>query len=306
MKFTIWCVVLLLTGCSSILDKVIPKHKDSEVGAPDLVCVTTPGVTAESPAILALVAPIAIGFAVDQAVKGMEVESDRYKCSYSGRATPHLLKVTQEKDGQPPKVEVYAHTLRISRYHGQFANSKGCPSDQTGEDRQEVAEKIEQNKVMEFEAALKLNPSKELLTITPTRFLLHKTKAKVSWFHSVVDVNAQITLSTFVAEDHQGQKKSQQADLAQVDFPIGKVDLSEDRSVALNQLKSAYIALPIINYSSSGVSVDKPRLVLPVNVTMTIMESDDFGDVIAKTSKTINDNKQKIVEGALKSIGLSK
>lgn len=331
-------IAIISGGCAGIIDAMIPKAPHSDANAPEVVCVWFPDAPREilPASLLAVVAPIAIGFAVDQVSKGLEAEAKRYKASYSGRASSYLLKVSQatgqtmtpaspapppsapgtpatlpppQSTPVPPpsplsKVELLHQKMRIDRYHGDVSKAHGCPANLSGPERK-LADAIKAERTMGFEAEMELSSNLDAIRITPTVFELKDTKAKVSIFNQNVDVNVQVTLSTLVKENKDGAAK--QADIAQIDFPVGKLKLSDDiKPPSLSQLRSSWYAVPRLTLPPPPDDPSKFAVVGPLNLTITVMESNDFGDVIGQGAKLVSDNKTKIVDELLKALGLKK
>jgi len=293
-------VAAMTGGCGSLLNAMIPANSRSNADAPEVVCVSFPDAPREvAPlAIAAVVAPIIAGIVVDQVAKGLEEEAKRYKASYSGRASSYLLKVTPASSGAAAKVELVQKRMRIDRYHGNVSKEHGCPRDLSDALRTTRATQIESERAMSFEAEMELGKNGEAIFITPTVFELKRTKSKVSAFRNKVDVNVQVTLTTFVKDD----KATKQADIAQVDFPIGKIELADSaKPPAVRHLRSGWYFVPL---SPGSVSGSMPQFIGPLNLTITVKEADDFGDVIGQGAKTVSENKAKIVEGLLKALGL--
>ena len=176
--------------------------------------------------------------------------------------------------------------------------------------------------------------------IVPTLFELKKAKAKVSAFQQKVDVNVQVTLTTFVRDkegavsqadiggdlhsassnfrDRENLLTLQDGALKQLD-PVISAPVRRPRgweSPRASHVVARSAERPHCSTGCSAVVRHHPLRCLqrrrkrsarsvPINLTITVMESDDFGDVIAKGAKLVSDNKEKIVSEALKAVGLN-
>lgn len=297
-------IALSVSGCASFIGAVIPAHSKSKKESPSVVCVTIGNVPVPTaaPAIVAALAPVIVGVFVDQVIKGLEQESKAYTASYSGRSSSHLYRRSAGSDPSQ-----HARDLTIIRYFGQDATDCAPPEP-----------KQDKVKLSEFAARIQLiqgDGDYRMIQLVPTRFQLEGTKAKVSAFRSQVDINAQVTLASFVARKSGSATPEaiERVELIKADFPIGRVDL--DRPVSMTEaqlahLKTDLVPLPMVTLGGAppgggqGAAAQRLSLFLPVNATMTIMEADDFGDVIGDTAKKLSENRQKVLEGILKTLGL--
>src|SRR5262245_46061140 len=271
-------LLLGITGCASVFDTLIPKDPNSSARSPEVVCVYFAR-TAEAAFSDQAVTAIA-GFVIDQFAAGIEAESKLYSASYSGRYSDYFL-VNNLADQYQPQL-VYNIAI-IERYYGDVAKKNGCQYSAADE---QTRNQLDEERVMIFTAKFELGESKDVFRITPIGFNIKKSKAKVSWFNGKVDVNVQLVLGGFVKNE---KGAISQTDIAKVDFPLGKVELPttfDDKR--LENLRTGWIPIPV----QGGKGAAK---LLPVNLVITVMESDDFGDVIAKGAKTLGENKAKIV-----------
>ena len=203
--------------------------------------------------------------------KAVEVESKRYDATYSARGAALLYTktgttVTPEVDG-----------LTLTRWVN------------VTEDGQE-----KQVKALEFDLAMEISQDGSALKLNPQAFELRYAQGKVAfpsifpwhWVSSIlwapwfvadptiadVDVSIQVRLEA-IAQDKKGAVKT--IDLGAVEFPMGKsriYDLPQKRGA--NQFGGAgplWVPLPALDGDCR----------LPINVTVTVVESNDLGDVIA-------------------------
>lgn len=293
---------ILLSGCAGVFDFVIPKHSNSKAESPELMCArfihlppAGDAARKELGPLAAEAAMIAIGVVIDQVAKGLEAESKLYKATYSGRTSSVLLNA--RKAGELVDFRFAEQGIKIQRFYGELPATE-CPGIKESDEAKikEEEKAWEQYRVMQFEAKFEPTKSLETFRIIPTLFELKKTKAKVSWFSSEVDMNIQITLTGYAKEDKKSPPK--QVDLAQVDFPMGKMNISKRiHKEALGHLASGSIAVPTPDKTEIKFPGSDTRLSLvPINATITVMESDDFGDIIGKSAKTLTENKAKILD----------
>ena len=144
------------------------------------------------------------------------------------------------------------------------------------------------------------------LRIVPKEFAVRFTKAKVSWFKNKVDMAVQMTLTTLLADE---TGVIRQADIAKADFPLGKLTLPRGgaetvlKENELRHLISGWHQLPMLK--TPLVPADKGTFKVGLlNISATVVESDDLGDVIAKGSKAVSDNRDKLIDAILNGIGL--
>lgn len=321
LTFSFILILLFLeTGCGKILDTLTPAHRNSKAKSPELVCIQFLNKKTDTEAVapfIAAAAPIVLGFAVDQVVKGLEEEAKLYSATYTGRTSSFLWLADTSTD--PVSLTLLEKRLRLDRYVGDGVQGIKCPTYEYGEDNKGsvptenskgVADILENFRTMSVQ--LRMDPGdkkNQTIKVTPELFHLRKTKAKVSWWNSKVDVNVQLTLTSVLKEkDGKGNSTNKIIDIAQIDFPMGKHNISKEHEITeLDQLASGLISLPSINLEEVkkdlGGQIGK---VVPLNVSLKIMESNDFGDVIGKGATLVKDNKAKIVEEFLRKMGLDK
>jgi hypothetical protein len=311
---------MMLGGCTKIWNVVIPPHPNSYQGFPDKVCVTLEDAPRESlfaGAAASVIIEAASKFAVKQVSKAIDKESKNYSSTYSGRDASELIQVKKEtrketkKDGSIIESSVFkaglaVNGISVKRIIGSAAK-QGCQADDLSKD--DIA--------IEFRALIELSTQADALEIIPTYFEMHKAKAKVraprwyypwSWWmyfdEKKVDVNIQILLSV-IAES----KKSGRTEIviANRDFPMGKIDLTEGKKISeeddLISLRSGWNPIPKLSFPDN--ITNEITLVGPLNLTVTIMESDDFGDVLAKGSAKLTEHEDDIVEAILKRLSIS-
>jgi hypothetical protein len=239
-----------------------------------LVC--GPEVTAVagiSTALLAEAVPIVIGL-VQQ---GVAVESTRYAATYSSR-TPALLYQCRAKKPDPR-----IHALRFLR-----KDPKG-------------------RELLRLDVAIHLTRDASALYLEPLAFRVSKTRSKVAfasywpwhwpaslvwalWFAAdrdiaVVDFNAQVRVDAIAEEKQQRVVFS----VGSADIPLGRKPIwrLEGDTPLAGAPPSAWMPLPKLDCAMNGVA-------LPATFTVTIMEANDLGDVIAQGAAKFREKQDAI------------
>lgn len=111
-----------------------------------------------------------------------------------------------------------------------------------------------------------------------------------------------------ITADKEGKKTS--SDVARVDFPVGRVPIGKHYTADENRLKSlasGWISLPPyptpVRTVTPGKSAE-PIAFGAITITVTVMESDNLGDVLAKGAKSIRDDKDKLIVRRLDKLDL--
>lgn len=274
--------VLFTAGCATIGDALVWPHQNSGVRNNELVCLyASVPMGFLPPPLLAPIVGAGAGFLIDQTAKAIDRESKRYKATYSARLSDYLLyhiksdQTTQRVTG-----------FRLVRYAG---TPKVDQCQNVGDGSPEPT--------LIFDADFEMSMNLEAIRIVPTHFSMNKAKAKVSAMGGELQVNVQVTLSA-VAQTKDG---SGLVNIAQIDYPMGTINLNEriDRTRSqLTHLASGWYALP---------SFKQPRengKFVPFTLTVTVIEADDLGDVIAKGATTLAEQRSKILPELLKALGL--
>lgn len=277
--------VVSVSGCASIADLVVWPHDRSNIREKELVCLEPELVPETAPALLFLgpVVEAAAGLLLDQAAKAIERESKRYKATYSARLPERLL-TWQAQD----QARLRVGAMAFRRYAG-----PGAPTACGGESDKAL---------LTFKVALETTSTGDAIRLIPHEFSIKGTKAKVAALDADVEVNVQVA----VAGVAQGKEGAATVDFGRADFPMGKIKLGEmagGKAVVktaddLKHLASPWFALPAFRQPKTMADF------APVTFTVTVIEANDLGDVIAKGGTTLAEQRAKIVEELLKALGL--
>jgi hypothetical protein len=301
-------LIVLGSGCASAFDALVPAHPNSLKRSQEVVCVRGLPAPADSeqitaaavPAVIASAAIGLVGFAVDQFAKALDDEATRYKATYSGRTASHLLLV--ERSTSTEKVSPFVARVVVARYLGE----KQCPNDLL-RDSPSMA--------MRFIADIELADTQTVpgpahfltaLKMIPAEFSVRFSKAKVAASgDGAIDMAVQVTLTTFVVDEKGAVRPT---DVAKIDFPMGKVALPSGEAQTiltrdhLRHLESTWQPLPALKTPILGAA-GKFKVGL-LNISATVIESDDLGDLIAKGARGIAENRARLVEAILDVLGL--
>lgn len=297
-KFLYSLILFTLTGCSTVMDVLVPPHKNSNKTSPAIVCLKFVSPPEES--VLPALAAVGGELLIAQATKGIEKESKRYKTTYSARTTGYLFRLEEivNKGSKAYKFKQNVVGINISRKYGKAISELGCEKAQKGQKKPE--------ETLSFNAEINYSAAKDAIKIKPTSFKFSSSKAKVAdgaiWYYpwtwwmvfdsspGKVDLNIQIEITIF------GTEKST---TATIDFPMGKIDLDKiqpKKGWFFDQIESGWIPLPKMD-PSKFLNEEKDDLeYAPINIKVTIIEANDLGDVIAKGGIALSDNKEKFLD----------
>ena len=276
-------LVLPLIGCGST-SGLLPKNEASLVTENEVLCLETRKSPDEGAIAALLLAPLVkagAGFVIDRVAGAIETESKLYKATYTARLPEKLFTI-----GTGNKIELKFDELTLSRFAGDpkvtsCANASGAKP------------------AMRFTVQMNPDPVEGNFRLTPKDFEYRQSRAKVAAWDNKLDVNVQLQMVALAA-DKDGKKSS--TEFAKVDFPLGRVPVGAEYKVSSEQLKplaSGWFALPAFTKPASGHFG-------AVTLTLTVMESDNLGDVLAKGAKSIRDDKDKLIIKLLEELELKK
>jgi hypothetical protein len=274
-------LLLLLAGCSHTTG-LLPRNEASLITEHEVLCLATRKIPDEAAAGALLLAPLVkagAGALIDRVAGAIETESKLYKATYSARLPEKLFVVTP--DG---KIQLRFDEISFSRFAGD-------PKITSCADAQKA------KPAMQFIVRVNPDPAEGNLRFTPQSFEYRQSRAKIAAWDSKLDINVQLQIVALTA-DKDGKKSS--SDVARVDFPIGRVPIGTEHKAGPDQLKplaSGWFALPTFTKPSSGPFG-------AVTLMVTVMESDNLGDVLAKGAKSLRDDKEKLIEKLLERLDL--
>ncbi|MDR4484361.1 MAG: hypothetical protein R3B95_14320 [Nitrospirales bacterium] len=317
-------ITLSVLGCSTLGNVVVPPHPNSDLREKEKVCIYQ-SLEAQKKAIPAIVAAAGVGLLVDRIAEGIKEEAGRYKTSYSGRKTFRLFLDSPGKEMNPA-----IDTFELVRWVGKEMQNKSCKeiealfspeeklSPKTKNHLLRIKKDEKDQTVIEetIRVGFKFSAiNQPIWEVTGDYLLLGKTKAKVSqpkiwapwtWWLYLSDSAGKIDLSATLAiggviTTKDGVKHSE---FLKTDMPLAKnVDLhdvdEEPNQIGIKDVTSGYFVIPA---SNKGSQDEKDRV--PMTLSLTINESDDIGDLIAKGSKKVSENKQQIINFSLEKFGL--
>ena len=277
------------TGCRHLGSVLVTHHPNS--------CYTAPYepeiIVDEEPLALewALIAE-GVGFVVEQVAKGVQVESERYAATYSARTSGVLYRFVDD-----------GGVLKLAPGLSRFTFQRPGADDE--------------DNVATFVAEVQLSENAEAMLVVVESFDLKKTKSKVAggwslvpwqWPASLivtlwgfaddsiyeVDVNVQVSIDVIVAEGTSGRKILH---VGTVDFPMGRRPVgklwSEDEELR-GSLTSGWLPLPQVDKVADTAVL--------VNLTVTLVEDNDMGDVIAKGAVKLSEKKADIVAKVIEAL----
>jgi hypothetical protein len=325
MRFSILLSLLILSGCSTIGDAVIPPHERSLTKSGTKVCARLLTGKAETFA-LAPILSVAVDKALELSIAAIKSESKRYDATYSARDNSELLQLVHK--GKSHKISQRVSSFSVYYLFGAAAKMK-CDAnfidqkeiDNKSETRikthsdpvkkslkrkirkeETLAEYERKGVAMKFEATIELSTRKNAIKIIPTEFMMIRSSSKVPgtrWYYpwsfwtllapsvQKVDVVLKTRISGIV--DDKGKRKEEM--FVNMDIPFGKVDLNHGvflKKVDLKHLVTGWSVFPQVK----APKTDGPFL--PVNLTVTFIESSDLGDVIAKGAAQLEKNQDAI------------
>lgn len=224
-------------------------------------------------ALLAEAVPIVIGLVQE----GVAVESRRYSATYSSRIPVLLYQCRARK----PDARIQA--LRFLR------------RDPEGRE------------LLRLDVAIRLTDDASALYLEPLAFRVSRTRSKVAfaswwpwhwpaslvwalWFAAdrdiaMVDFNAQVRVDAIAEQKQQRVVFT----VGTADIPLGRKaiwKLAEETSLA-GAPRSAWMPLPKLDCAKNGAA-------LPATFTVTVMEANDLGDVIARGAAKFGEKQDEI------------
>lgn len=286
-------LALALAGCGHT-NGLLPKNDESMVLENEVLCLATkapPEELAVESLILVPLVKAGAGFVIDKVAGAIEQESKLYKATYTARLPDKLL-VSYKTDGSAEqKIKLRFNEITFARYAGD-PKVTNCANAGTAEP------------AMRFTVRLNADSQEGNFRITPKEFKFQQSRAKVAAWDNKLDVNVQLQMLAILT-DKEGRKTS--SDVAKVDFPMGRVPIGKHYVADENRLKSlasGWIPLPAY---PKPVGTNKPAAPIDfgaITITVTVIESDNLGDVLAKGSKSIRDDKDKLIDKLLDKLEL--
>ncbi len=295
------CLMLVgMTGCADVMNAVIPAHPHS--------LAPTTGTSLyihekEAGVAVASARDEAVSFFYDALQKALEDESKRYEATDSARGSGKLI----NGGGL-----IFARSSTKSG-HEALPVTRGVV---VGKSNDNVAP-FPNGVTTVFEAKFE-DAGDGGIRIVPTHFMMKRAKAKVPVAHGhslarpwqwpvalyllfkggdespvgSVDVNLQITIQE--ASGAKPQLQLGKTAVHTVDFPLGKIkmsDLESTNGAVLNiaRLEKSRSRILPINTGSS------------VNITVTLVESNELGDIIGKEAQRLKDNKDDYLKRIIRS-----
>lgn len=244
-------------------------------------------------------AAVLVPLLVDAVQKGIEVESKRYKATYSGRGSGAAFACSTG--------------IRNSTWI-RFTN-------------QSKIDGVHADTVI-FDLQLEPAPADpRAFRVMPRRIQIDRTASKIAWASawpwrwpatvvwapwyliddgiSKVDMNAQLELE-MVGVDKDGKPKI--TTLGTVDFPLGKIAARELGKTVRTDAADPFLAAMASPYLPAplGACPTEPGSgngAVLMNARMTFVEANDLGDVIAKGAEKTKANKDSITKKILGALG---
>ncbi len=297
-------LAILLAGCSGIGNALIPPHPKSDIQDPDLTCLTFDNtdnsqVSEMGGEFVLEGASLALGWIIDQTASVIDKEASRYKSTFSARSTSDLY--WGEDGALKPKLKSFT----LARYHG-AAVIRGCDEILKNKDSEKPELAFMLSGLVEYNNV-------SAIQLRPTMMFINQIRAKVPaltwWPHTwwrVFDNDAgkiDLALRASVVVVSRNANQVSEQEVMKVDLPLAKVKLAQQpQEISVSNLASGWAPLP----PAKDAKTHQISSTLPATITMTIVESDSLGDVLADASKTIKSNKDKISQEIIKVLGLKK
>jgi len=272
---------LTLVGCGHT-SGLLPKNESSLITEHEVLCLETrksPDEAAVASLLLAPLVKAGAGFAIDKLSGAIETESKLYKATYTARLPEKLLTVTPDS-----KIRLKFDEITLSRFAGD-PKVTSC------------ANTASAKPAMRFTVQLNPDPAEGNFRLTPKELEYRQSRAKIAAWDNKLDVNVQLQIVALAA-DKDGKKSS--TEVAKVDFPLGRVPVGTEYKASPDQLRplaSGWFALPSFTKPAAGNFG-------AVTLTLTVMEADNLGDVLARGAKSVRDDKEKLVEKLLEKLDL--
>ena len=275
----------LIAGCAGP-SGILPKHEDSLVTEDEVLCLSTkasPDELAVASIIMAPVVKALAGAGIDAIAGAIEKESKLYKATYTARLPEKLFR--SYKSGGEDRVKLRFTEITFTRYAGD-PNVTSC------EDAGNAVP------AMRLTVAVAADAAEGNLRLTPKELVYRQSRAKVAAWDHKLDVNAQLQMVAIVS-DKDGKKSN--SDFVKVDFPLGRLPIGKNYMADERKLKplaSGWFALPAVAKPAA------PTEFGAVTIIVTVMESDNLGDVLAKGAKKVRDSEDKVADKVLDKLGL--
>jgi len=287
-------VVVPLSGCKVFLPAHPKSHFDDEVEVTLEVSENTN--LAKAPEIVpmsgaAAAAATAAGVLIDLADKALEAEAKEYTASYTAKASGEFYHDYKVVGGAPSSLRVRPHMLMLRRT-------------------------AEGSTASEFDFELRPSSAGDAFRLYLNGMQIHKSMAKVfdtRWWNRAMLYGLLLPLFTdtgdgeidvviqvkFEATWTDKNSLSHRATLADLEWKIGDYSLDENKRIENKPadhdrpvFSSDWIPAPPLSVSTNGVPIGRGNY----TVTITVTETDDFGEYVQKASEELRKNKDKITE----------
>lgn len=281
-----------LVGCSAIF----PAHPASEFKDGEetkltlLECPEEGRITRFPAAALAPLIPVVAGFAIDKAADALETEAERYSASYSAKASGELYWHTPHKAGNAWSADIKLCGFQLVRTVGDEPASRFVfdvvPAAAGDAFEVTLAEyEIQKAKAKVFDARASSHPVSRVLL--------------VGFFHDLgnlfgfsdygdasLDANLKVEIEA-VWVDNKGKYHTET--ISTLNRTITDINLDEPMAGT----GESWGWLPPVPVSYLNGS---PWGRGNFNLRVTVVEADDFGELVAKAAEKLRDNKEVIVE----------
>jgi hypothetical protein len=277
---------------------LISPHPDSlrTVRRGDLRASLSPS-RCDVPSVRALqVGELAVGAVVSLAMALLDAEAQKYRASYSGATSnelavpgciqfeaPGVSKLLAPLEGEPPAFRIEEAELQITGFKSKVA---AWP----------IATIVQACRREGRTASCLTRPWRDqswdgwlgsAVGIFNPLMLLHALYRIVDDDLYKLDVAVRMRIDTVALVLNQAQLTN----LARLDLDFGKVsvfDLGSDQK-RLRRHSTGYLPLPY----APAPGLDQPRL-RPANVTITVVEASDFGDLVGKAARQVGERRSDI------------
>ncbi len=317
ISLAVVAMCLLNSGCSSVGNVLIPTHPRSALQGDKYVL--TVGITpspltkaadgAPTSAVAvakggpgAALAVAAVDFVLDEVQKGIEKEAKRYSATYSAR-TKTQLSLSAAVTPTSTKFEVIGSPkwLLEAKRGDALALSADIHWNQDGSAFYIVPTKFSFSGAGSKIASAGLPYSLIMPWRWPAMLSVGVLKIFGQDKYFKPDVNIQLQVEALTA--------GKSSTLGVVDFPMGKVSLGTDYILTTNNVKtsgdlrlasleSPWLPMPALQAKQGG------DIIVPLNITLTVMEANDLGDVIAKGAEKAKEKKEDAAKSILEKLGI--
>lgn len=294
------CVIALSSGCNTIGNLLISPHPDS-LAKPEAKLALR-GVACDDEEFSAAAASDLVGVAVSLLQDVLEHEAKRYSASYSAGTAADLV-LPGCLDFDAGDVGSFQVNLTADKPAFLLADGElridGVKSKVAAWPLRTIWGALESD----VKAAL-LKPWSQgswdarlgnLIGIVNPLMIVHWLYAEtIDPGLYKVDVDVRVRLDTVIVSLNQ----SQLANLGQVDIGAGKANIF-DLPYEKPDLKSGYLPLPY----KPAIGLGEPQS-RPTNVVVTIIEDNDFGDLVGKAAGQVGEHQSTIVDQLVNWLGL--